>query len=114
VVFKAFRDKDGKVYYQDRTRRNLRLSEKRDIIQRQGGKCAHCDYTFNFTSRPANPFTGEIYDYYSFLDVEFHHIIPVSQEGKTILGNMEALCFNCHTKETAKLRCAKKKLLYRN
>ena len=70
LLGKAERSKDS--------RRSFTKTQKNEIWERQNGRCAKCPKKLDTRT------------------VEYDHIKPWADKGKTILENGEALCANCH------------------
>tara|TARA_B100000925_G_C21931343_1_gene440401 strand:+ start:243 stop:629 length:387 start_codon:yes stop_codon:yes gene_type:complete len=60
-----------------RSRKHWTALQRNTVAARQGYKCAHCKQTF-----PA------------VFDID--HIVPLHKGGEDALGNLQALCCNCH------------------
>lgn len=71
------------------TRRTFTQTQKNEILQQQGGKCAICHEPFNFRI------------------VQYHHIKGWAANGKTIIKNAAAVCPNCHSEITHNERLKK-------
>lgn len=66
--------------------------------ERDGGKCRGCGDQLTRVRRGM------------FIKlVEYDHIIPFSEGGKTVLENIQCLCRECHKKKTAEWRRSKRK-----
>ena len=59
------------------TRKQWTPLQRNTVAARQGYKCAHCRQTF-----PA------------VFDID--HIVPLHKGGEDVMGNLQALCCNCH------------------
>ena len=65
-------------------RRKFTRSQEKEIWDRQHGYCHKCEKKLRQTA------------------THYHHIKPWSQGGKTIINNGQALCTDCHNRETNK------------
>lgn len=80
--------KTDKIPYLNRGSRNIPLSLRLKVMDRDGYMCVKCHAT-----RQTNP------------TLEFHidHIIPWSEGGKTELNNLQLLCSKCNLKKSNKI-----------
>lgn len=59
-------------------RHAVRKGMKRQVYNRQGGKCSMCGDKINY------------------LNITVDHVIPISKGGTNTLDNMEAMCYTCN------------------
>lgn len=70
-------------------RRSFTPTQKKEIFDRQNGKCAKCGKTLKLSS------------------TQYDHVKAWSDNGKTNVKNGKALCSNCHDEKTHKDRLNK-------
>ena len=107
------------IYAKNHPRKYLGYRDKVKIIERQHEVCNMCGRQIQVhykSTKWVDMITGEInycrglhnfqenealiyiIKYYSFCDIQFHHVIPISQGGADEINNIEAVCYDCHLK----------------